>query len=94
MTIKRKARETTCWSHQMLDLRRKYFKVAIINVFTETKKSLNKELKEMKKELIKMIINIQEKEEQAKPKFSRRKEIIKIMEETKQTLKKQKKSIK
>ena len=37
----------------------------------------------MKKELIKMIINIQEKEEQAKPKFSRRKEIIKIMEETK-----------
>lgn len=68
----------------MLDLRRKYFKVAIINVFTETKKSLNKELKEMKKELIKMIINIQEKEEQAKPKFSRRKEIIiKIREEIK-----------
>ena len=30
----------------MLDLRRKYFKVAIINVFTETKKSLNKEVKE------------------------------------------------
>ena len=51
MTIKKKARETTCQCHcQMLDLRRKYFKVAIINVFTETKKSLNKEVKEnMKK---------------------------------------------
>ena len=60
MTIKKKARETTCQCHcQMLDLRRKYFKVAIINVFTETKKSLNKEVKEnMKKVLIKMIINI------------------------------------
>lgn len=42
----------------MLDLRENIFKVAIINKFTETKKSLNKVKENMKKVLIKMIINI------------------------------------
>ena len=51
-------------------------------MFTETKKSLIKEVEEgMEKILIKMIKNKLEKKEKTKPKVSRRKEIIKIKEE-------------
>lgn len=43
---KKQVTETTCESNQMLDLRGKQFKVAIINMFKELKKTMVKEVKE------------------------------------------------